>query len=214
MESRLKKVAEHIELEARWYEDPALRAGDWLAFELPLMHALYGDLVLFVNAKNKQTRLLLHGSTRSLRPEDWTAAESTGRLPRAESDASFVYALEAASRSTSASSTSAPPVQVGQAEATQVLRMSVARTVARLDATLSTATGAWVQGFAQASAVLDMNHSQSFDAQGSGGASVSSTRVVVHRRCMSNVRLHPATRRIMTDDDRPGMSALVRVALV
>ncbi len=116
MESRLKKVAEHIELEARWYEDPALRAGDWLAFELPLMHALYGDLVLFVNAKNKQTRLLLHGSTRSLRPEDWTAAESTGRLPRAESDASFVYALEAASRSTSASSTSAPPVQVGQAE--------------------------------------------------------------------------------------------------
>ncbi len=80
-----------MEIAAKWYEDASVAAGDWVAFDLPLMYALHDPLVLFVDTLNpkdvRQTRLLLHGSANSMRPDLWEdAAQGSDVLPRGVSE--------------------------------------------------------------------------------------------------------------------------------
>ncbi|MFF1354682.1 SAVMC3_10250 family protein [Streptomyces sp. NPDC058297] len=77
---RLRDVSKHVELMADWYEQPDLRAGQWVQFEAPLRCVTLGgahqDLVLFVDPAGRRRtdsvadegcRLLMHGSVRHLR---------------------------------------------------------------------------------------------------------------------------------------------------
>ncbi len=156
---RLRAVEAQVQVSARWYKDESVAAGEWIAFDLPLMYALHEPLVLFVNALNRedvrQTRLLLHGSARSMRSDLWEdAAQGSDVLPRGVSETSFVHVLGSSFNSLNfvADPLRYPAEQ--QSGPNDRLRRSVARTIASLDNALSTASAGWMTGFARVSAAF------------------------------------------------------------
>ncbi|MFC9229171.1 SAVMC3_10250 family protein [Streptomyces decoyicus] len=75
----LEKVDKHLNHQAEWFADPALRPGGWVRFEAPLrcvtLRGEYQHMVLFADpvpgedpAYDRETgcRLLMHGSSRHL----------------------------------------------------------------------------------------------------------------------------------------------------
>ncbi|MFJ3304334.1 SAVMC3_10250 family protein [Streptomyces sp. NPDC086549] len=73
----LQQVQKHLEESALWYEEPGLRPGLWVQFEVPMrcvtLRGAYRDLLLFVDSGpgsggggGASCRLLLHGSAQHL----------------------------------------------------------------------------------------------------------------------------------------------------
>lgn len=155
IEQRLGAVDAHVDLAARWYADEDVGAGDWVAFEVPLLYSLLEPLVLFVDPLNprdvRQTRLLLHGSASSMRPDLWEDAQQSPGMPHQHSEASFVYEMEGAFRSLHFVQ---DPLRHGaepSVDPERRLRRSVARVIATLDNNFSPVTAAWMRGVARVS---------------------------------------------------------------
>lgn len=87
----LEAVIDHIAPEVTWYEDGGFRAGEWIDFEVPLIHTcreIKGKAVVIYLDRpgDGRRRLLLHGSADSLvGVHTVTTAEQTPHDPEASS---------------------------------------------------------------------------------------------------------------------------------
>jgi hypothetical protein len=158
---QLGTVASHLELSARWYEDPQVSAGGWITFDVPMIVVEHGPGVLFfdpVDVRNPmRTRLLLHGSSASLLPRTSVWAETVDPEsidPRKMSAPSFVYELEAMVRSMRLEAAGQDPKPKELDDPNQRLRQSVSSVICTLDRNLSPVIAAWVTGLARVSAVF------------------------------------------------------------
>ncbi len=181
---RLSAVEAQVEIAAKWYEHPSVAAGEWITFDLPLMYALHDPLVLFVDTLNpkdvRQTRLLLHGSASSMRPELWEdATQGNDVLPRGVSETSFVHVLEATFQSLNFVADPLRYAAEQQPGSGDRLRRSVARTITSLDNALSTASAGWMRGFARVSASFPAEHPDETASELASGIPSVPGRVVV-----------------------------------
>ncbi len=182
---RLAAVSAHLGTSASWYESEGVIGGQWVLFDVPLVYALSGPLVLFCDTLNPreldQTRLLLHGSVSSLMQDAREEAAGAGAaLPSGASSAAFVRDLEAAFLSLNFVDEPVNEPPMLPADPTAQLRRSVARVISALDANYPPITAGWMTGLARVSAAFPALDAVSASADVVGGAIESAPgRIIV-----------------------------------
>ncbi len=70
-EVQLRRIIDHVEVEAQWYESRSVVTGQWIFFDALMRYGVVAgsdasSVVVFIDANRRDVRLLLHGSSEHL----------------------------------------------------------------------------------------------------------------------------------------------------